>query len=268
MFFQAKKYFDSKLRIISDAALWNTTWLFIITGIIYLLLSLIDDRQVLGINTWLKPSKFAFSLASYTILLAYIIPLLDVSKRTVRWLSRLSVWFLIFEYFLISMQAARGVRSHFNSDTGFDILVYGLMGFSIVVALIPAIFITYYLFTKSKVKNKLYALALRYGMVILLLGSSYGGKVSSGEGRSVGAGDATSGIPYFNWSTEFGDLRVAHFLAIHAVHIFLLVAWALDSLHIKISKWILILVMTLYFLLTIGVMLMNEAGNSSLWFLT
>ncbi len=267
MFTKLKNNIDAKISIKSNGLLWNTTVFFVVSGFIFLLLMLVDHRQVLGINTWIKPSKFAFSLASYTMTLAFILPKLDITKKAISRLTNVTSWFLILEFLLITMQAGRGVRSHFNKEAVFDSIVYGLMGLSIVIALIPAIYITYYLFTRSKIVNKLYSKANQFGMIILLFGSSYAGKVSSGDGHSVGADDSTAGIPYLNWSTKFGDLRVAHFLAIHGIHVFLIVAWILNKCKIRYSKLLMYIFIALYFILCMGVLIMNELGNSSLWFL-
>lgn len=262
MFASLKRKLDDRIGVDSEKGLWNTSILLIFCGLTYLGLTLIDSRQVLGVNTWIKPSKFAFSIASYTINLAYILPKLDISKLKIKLLSRITWVFMWIEFALISMQAARGVQSHFNTDTGFDITVYALMGVSIVLALIPAFFTTYYLFTRSKVKNILYSLSLKWGMVLLILGSAYGGKISAGDGHSVGAEDGTPGISYLGWSKEFGDVRVAHFLAIHGIHVFLTIALFLNKQAKINNALVLKIVIFMYYLFTLGVLVLNEVGKS------
>jgi hypothetical protein len=58
------------------------------------------------------------------------------------------------------------------------------------------------------------------------LGNLAGAYVSAQAGHHVGGtpGDA-QGLPLLNWSREGGDLRVAHFFGLHAMHVLPLVAW-------------------------------------------
>ena len=53
-----------------------------------------------------------------------------------------------------------------------------------------------------------------------------GGSLASGSGHWIG-GDQTdaTGLPFFHWSTTGGDLRVAHFAALHLMQAVPLVAW-------------------------------------------
>ena len=51
--------------------------------------------------------------------------------------------------------------------------------------------------------------------------------------HTVGAADGQAGLPFVNWSTGHGDLRVAHFFALHALQLFALAGWGLSQTRLR-----------------------------------
>ena len=93
----------------------------------------VDPRIITGAPAWLKPAKFAASIALYTFTLAWIftfIPEWAKTRRIVGWTTAIA---LVLEIVIIDLQAWRGTTSHFNVGTTFDGVLWTIMGLAIVV---------------------------------------------------------------------------------------------------------------------------------------
>jgi hypothetical protein len=69
--------------------------------------------------------------------------------------------------------------------------------------------------------------AIRWGLVIFLMGSVIGGVMSGISSRSIGVHTGGALLPYVGWSRQAGDLRIAHFLGLHALQVLPLLGWFL-----------------------------------------
>jgi hypothetical protein len=178
-----------------------------------------NNTLVLGINSVIKPMKFALSIGVFTWTMALILQFInDVQK--VKIYSWAAVICFSFEQFAITLQALRGVHSHFNKADAFGIVLYSLMGVFILTITLWTGFMTY-IFIKQKAYNMPLAVSLgiKISLIYCVIFSLFGGYFSGLEGHTVGAADGGSGLPFLNWSRFFGDLRVAHFFGIHSLQI-------------------------------------------------
>ena len=202
---------------------WGTAALFVAL----LAIAPFDSRTVTGLNPWVKPLKFCLSITAYVWTLAWFLGHL----RT-RW-TRLVSWgtalVFVVEMACIVTQAARGVTSHFNAKTPFDGAVFSLMGMMIafntlLVAVTLALF-----FTRARGPlAPAYLWGIRAGLLLFFLGSFEGMAMIAQGAHTVGAPDGGPGLPFVNWSTRAGDLRVAHFLSFHALQLLPLAGHALS----------------------------------------
>jgi hypothetical protein len=193
----------------------------------------VDPRIVTGAPVWLKPAKFAVSIALYAFTLAWIFSLIPEWTRTRRVVGWTTAVTLVLEIVLIALQAVRGTTSHFNIATPFDAVVFAMMGVAIVVQTLSTIAVAVALW-RHRFADPALGWALRLGMVITIVGAMTGGLMTQptrqqldaarvgqrmmiAGAHTVGAPDGGPGLPGTGWSTEHGDLRVAHFLGLHAL---------------------------------------------------
>ena len=197
---------------------------------VLLLLIPFDARTVLGVSPWIKPSKFAISIAIYLFTIAWFIDHLALgawAHRVVSWSLALS---MLLEMVLITFQAARGTTSHFNRSSPFDAAVFGIMGAAITYSVGIALYILIKYVRTPPALPRAYVWGIRLGLLIFLLANLEGFVMVSRLAHSVGVPDGGAGLPYTNWSTAGGDLRVAHFMGLHAIQAVPIAGWALARL--------------------------------------
>ena len=192
-----------------------------------------DSRIITGAPAWLKPAKFAASIAIYTFTLAWIFSLIPEWRRTRRIVGWTTAVAMVLEIALISLQAFRGTTSHFNFATLFDGVVFTSMGAAIVVQTFSTVAVAVALW-RQEFADRALGWALRLGMTMTIVGALTGGLMTGPTSRqldaaragermtvvgahTVGGPDGGPGLPGTGWSTDHGDLRVAHFLGLHAL---------------------------------------------------
>ena len=193
-----------------------------------LFIGAVDHRELLGLNVWVKPAKFLFSVGIYLWTLAWFMPYVTgprFLKRLISWGVALA---LVAENALIVMQAARGVRSHFNFDTPFDAGVFSLMGTFIGInTLFLALFAVLLFLRPVEGLPRHYLWAVRLGALLLLAGSAEGLVMIERGAHAVGVPDGGPGLRFLNFSIEGGDLRAAHLMGLHGFQLIPLFGWGL-----------------------------------------
>lgn len=209
---------------------------YLILFFIFLGLSFVDIRTVLGINTWIKPMKFALSIWIYLWTIGWYLDYLPNSRRSVKVVSWGIALAMTIEMICIGLQGGRGVRSHFNISSVFDGIVFSFMGSFIMLNTLFLIFVTVLFFIKKTPLSSAYLWAIRIGLLLLLFSSAIGGVMVGNHAHSVGVADGGAGLPFVNWSREGGDLRIAHFIGIHGLQIIPFFAFLLEKYQIHRQK--------------------------------
>lgn len=212
---------------------------------------LVDPRLVLGAPVWLKPAKFAVSIALYSVSLAWLFGYLPAFVRTRRIVGRVTAVALLLEMAIISGQAARGTTSHFNVSSPFNAALFGLMGFAIVLQTLSTVAVAVALF-RQRFEDPALGWSLRIGLVLTIAGAFIGGamtrpsevqvrmmqagQVTVSGSHTVGAPDGGRGMAVTGWSREHGDLRVPHFFGLHALQVLPLLALGLRRTRVSAAK--------------------------------
>jgi hypothetical protein len=196
-------------------------------GLALLMLALVGaalqtvDPRVLasGVNVWVKPVKFLVSVGAFALTAAWFFGYIRPERRSAL-LPRMVVVMLIgagsLELLWIGWQAGNGLESHFNNDTPFYNLMYSLMGLFAVILIGSTLPLAWEIARRPAPGTRSdFIAAVVIGLTLtFLLGGGLGGYMSAQPGHDVGA---TGGhVPLFGWNRSGGDLRVAHFLGIHA----------------------------------------------------
>jgi hypothetical protein len=181
----------------------------------------LDGRTLDGVAVWAKPVKFLASVGLYALTLAWFHGCLPEGRRR-DGAARAIAWTVVaaggFEIAYISFQAALGEASHFNLSTPFHATMYGLMGIGAVALTATSPALAWRIARHGDAGTPAaYRLAVVLGLVLTFaLGAAFGAYMSAQPGHAVGAVAGGATLPVLGWSMTGGDLRVAHFLGVHA----------------------------------------------------
>ena len=191
-----------------------------------------DPRTILGAPAWLKPAKFAISIAIFCLTMAWMLRQVPAWRRVARVAGGAAAFIFVLEFVIISAQAWRGTTSHFNVATPLDASLFAVMGTAILLQTFTTVAVAVAAWG-TRFADRALGWAVRLGLVVSILGASTGGLMTRPTAtqleaaavsrptvigaHTVGAPDGGPGIPVTNWSTEHGDIRVAHFVGLHAM---------------------------------------------------
>jgi hypothetical protein len=218
------------------AAITSATLLISILGLIF------DPRATAIINTpaWSKLFKFSISILVMTPALIWAINITSgKTRRTANIAASVIGTMLSLEMILLLIQATRARPMHFNYTTPLDSALWITMTVGIFTMF--AAFVVLLIAVWRGVRQQpVIAWAVRIGMVITAVGLmtpnlSAGPNASQLKaaqanqpnillgahtiGSSSATPDAEPGLPLIGWNTQHGDIRIGHFIGLHALQL-------------------------------------------------
>lgn len=188
----------------------------------------VDPVEISGVNGWDKPLKFAVSTVIYCVTWSWLIGQLDRGRRVASAAGLVITVMFVIEIGIIVGAAAAGTTSHFNVSSPLATVLWAAMAVSITVLWVATLVVAVILF-RSRLGDAARTLAIRSGAVISLVGLGLGFLMTSPTAQqladfrgiagahTVGIADGGPGIPILGWSTVAGDLRIPHFIGMHAL---------------------------------------------------
>lgn len=189
-----------------------------------LIRSKFSDVQINGVNVLYKPFKFALSMGIFSLTMGWYTGYL-ISYKYINLYNWSLIIFLGFEVFYVTLQASRGQLSHYNVSSA----LYTSLTVAMAIAAIAATVYTGYIGILFCTENfpelpDYYLLAIRLGIFLFVIFALEGAVIGANSSPRVGGQDGGA-IPFLNWSLKYGDLRIAHFVGMHALQILPLLAF-------------------------------------------
>lgn len=221
----------------------------VVMGIFFISGIFLDSRYITGAPAWLKLVKFAISVIIYTFTMLWFLSFVDTSKPWRKRLVNVLGWVITAtfaaEWIAMITQVVRGTTSHFNVSSPLNAALWSLMAVAIMILFLANIVIAI-LLLRQRFESPVFAWGLRLGLIITIigLGEGYlmtdptaqqlagwknGQPITIVGAHSVGVEDGGPGLPGLNWSTVGGDLRIGHFVGMHALQVLPLVAWFISG---------------------------------------
>jgi hypothetical protein len=233
--------------------------LFLLAGVLTTVLVFVDPRLLDDSPLWLKPTKFFISMGIYFFTVAWILGD-GLAAAQPKYAARFAAWTLVVgvaELTIICAQAIRGVRSHYNTASVLDDVLYKAMGVFIVLNLF--LFIDLWRrWRKTASGSPVYLLAASYGNLLFVVTGFLAMYMSALPWSRVGLHDSATLVPVTGWNQAGGDLRISHFFGIHGIQLFLIFGHVFRESSVK--RWQVHLGGSLYLIIIIALFYLAARG--------
>lgn len=196
--------------------------LLVLSGLVHLAVLLITGSSWQGPLSLRKPTTFGLSFGLTLINVTWIASFVSLNDRTRTLLLGIFAAACVIETSLVSLQAWRGVRSHFNLETPWDAAIaqtLAIGGFTLVASIVT---LTVTAFRDGTPVPPGLRVAIRAGLVALV-GAQVAGGLMIGTGmRLVFAGDPQSAYATGGWP------KPVHAVLMHGILVLPFLAWLLS----------------------------------------
>jgi hypothetical protein len=203
-----------------------------------------DAEPIAGMHPAIKPLKFSVSVLIYLASLRKLWPWIGGWFRSEKRVLAHTITFLMWtEILIIVTQAGRGVPSHFNTSSSLNGWLFTIMGIAIGLAMLCMVRLTY-LAMRNPLKNSVSGIALdnhftasvRSGLILFVLAAIPGALMSTFLKNTMNVQNTIITLPFLNWNLGAGDLRVSHFLFLHALQVLPLGCYVINK-WMKKGRW-------------------------------
>ena len=165
--------------------LWANAAAYVVGLVVLIVIAVIANPPVAGMaheGRWLKPIKFFASSAIFFATLAWLYPLFAM-RPTIAIIAYGSALCFLVENVLITWQAARGRRSHFNGRTPVDAAIFAAMGIFITLntALLAWLFVLALRGGLLATLPHALAVGISFGLGFFVIGSLQGFTMAAGR---------------------------------------------------------------------------------------
>ncbi|MCC6536247.1 MAG: hypothetical protein IT162_01770 [Bryobacterales bacterium] len=212
----------------SDRVLSATGWLTIACAFFGLCAAPWDTSALAqgAAHPWAKVIRYSLGLTLHTWTLALFLGHLAACpaalRRIVRWGASACALITVGA---ITIQAMRGMPSHYNVATSTDAILFAVLSASTLASCAFVLLLLFLYLWLDVDLPRAYVMGIRLGFVLFIIGGLEGMIMVVNQAHTIGAPDGGPGLPLLSWSTKAGDLRAAHLAGVFAIQALPLAGW-------------------------------------------
>lgn len=233
--------------------------LLLISGLVHVAILLIGGGTWSGPLSLRKPATFGLSFGLTLITVVWVASFLRLRDRERTVLLSVFTAACVIETALVSLQAWRGVPSHYNVETAFDALVARTLAVGGFALILVIVWLTRAAFRDNETIPASLRIALRVGFVTLCGALAVGALMIAKGMALVFAGD-----PQAAYATG-GTLKPTHAVTMHGILALPALAWLLSRTGLSQRRQVrLVLCAAAAYVAAVGVVAMeNVVGFAS-----